>query len=142
MRKAASEERLEDFLVKAKSYKYEITQAKKSGNRCRKQAVWIGLERQCLCFGYLQLCTNNRLRLSDKELEELFQSKQMVETFGQAEMGLQHDAFEAEEYICLENITYRICAPPDETAGMCACIFWTKTSSSDVTPTWDKVVSS
>lgn len=136
MRKAAP--KLGDCLEKAKSYKYEISQAKNTGKKCRKQAIWIGLERQCLCSGYLQLCSDSRPRLSDKEL---FQSKHMVETPEQAQMGLQRGAFLEGEYICLQNITSRICAPSDETT-MCACIFWTKTSSSDVTPTWDKVVSS
>ena len=36
---------LGDCLEKANSYRYKIAQAKHSGNKCRKQAVWIGLER-------------------------------------------------------------------------------------------------
>lgn len=70
----------------------------------------------------------------------MFQSKHMVETPQQVQMGLKHGAFVEGKYICLQDITYRICAPLDETR-MSACIFWTKTSSKDVTPTWEKVVS-
>lgn len=70
----------------------------------------------------------------------MFRSKHMVETPRQVQIGLEHGAFKEGEYVCLQNNTYRICAPPDETE-MSACIFWTKSSSSDMTPTWDKVVS-
>lgn len=45
LKKADSDQRLKDYLEKANSYRYEIKQTKHSGNKCRMQAVWIGLER-------------------------------------------------------------------------------------------------
>jgi hypothetical protein len=66
----------------------------------------------------------------------------MVETPEQGIMGVEHNTFNKDGYICLQENTYRICAPnlPD-TDKMTACIFWTKTSPTDTLPTWEKVVS-
>lgn len=57
-------------------------------------------------------------------------------------IGVEHGAFNPDGYICLQDNVYRICAPnPADTKEMTACIFWTKISSTDTSPTWDKVVS-
>lgn len=65
----------------------------------------------------------------------------MVETLQQVIDGVEHKAFTNEGYICIKDNTYRICAPTPHDTQMRACIFWTKTSPEDTSPTWDKVVS-
>jgi hypothetical protein len=91
-------------------------------------------------FQFPPTYSETRPRLSDNDLN-LFNSKNLVETPEQAQEGLRLGTFAKGGYICLKDITYRICAPLDETT-MQSCIFWRKSSSNDATPTWDKVVSS
>jgi hypothetical protein len=79
-------------------------------------------------------------RVPENELEKLT-GKHMVETPEQGIEGVEHGAFTNDDYICTKDNTYRICAPTSADTGMSACIFWTKTSPEDTSPTWDKVVS-
>ena len=62
------------------------------------------------------------------------------ETPEQGITGVENGAFTDDEYICIKDNTHRICAPNSGTQ-MIACIFWTRASPEDTSPTWDKVVS-
>ncbi len=98
---------------------------------------WIGKVKVRLSA----ILSDNDDRISEDELEKLTQ-KHMVETPEQGDMGVKHGAFSNDGYICLQDNTYRICAPlPSDTHEMTSCIFWTKLSSTDNLPTWEKVVS-
>lgn len=78
-------------------------------------------------------------RVSEDELEKMT-GKHMVETTEQGIAGVERGAFTNKGYICVEGLN-RICAPTPADTQMSACIFWTKTSAEDISPTWDKVVS-
>jgi hypothetical protein len=78
-------------------------------------------------------------RVPENELEG-FTGKHMVETPEQGIIGVENGAFTDDEYICTKDNTHRICAPTSGTR-MTACIFWTRASPEDTSPTWDKVVS-
>ncbi len=81
------------------------------------------------------------IRVPEAEVEKL-SKKHLVETPEQAATGIANSAFAEDGYICLQNKTYRICAPlPSESRKMVSIIFWTKMSSMDTSPTWEKVVS-
>jgi hypothetical protein len=79
-------------------------------------------------------------RVPKNELEKLT-GKHMVETPEQGIEGVERGAFTNDGYICTRDDTYHICAPTSADTRMRACIFWTKTSPEDTSPTWDKVVS-
>jgi hypothetical protein len=68
----------------------------------------------------------------------------MVESEAQVIDGLEHGAFETDEYVRVDATMNRICAPTDNLGNkrMKSFILWTKSSPTDNTPTWDKVVSS
>ena len=65
----------------------------------------------------------------------------MVETPKQGIAGVEHKAFTNDGHICTKDNNYHICAPTSADKRMRACIFWTKSSPEDTSPTWDKVVS-
>jgi hypothetical protein len=72
----------------------------------------------------------------------MWKDKHMVETPEQGKIGIKHKAFEENDFICIKNQTYRICAPDSvDATRMQSCIFWTKNSSIDKLATWEKVVS-
>jgi hypothetical protein len=76
----------------------------------------------------------NHGRVPKDELEKLTK-KHLVEKPEMGLLGLDHGAFDQDGYICLKDNTYRICAPlPPETDRMVGCIFWTKTSPTDTSP--------
>jgi hypothetical protein len=73
------------------------------------------------------------------EIEQLL-GKHMVESVEHGIEGVACGAFRSDEFINVSNKTYRICAPVGA-RKMQACIFWTKSSSADISPSWAKVVS-
>ncbi|KAF8054079.1 hypothetical protein FPV67DRAFT_1461569 [Lyophyllum atratum] len=102
-------------------YREIFSGARRSGRKCRQDAVWIGLE-----------------RLADDEVEA-FNNRHFVETREQVEKGLESGAFDEDGYILINGLMHRICAPPAEDQRMRSIILWTKDGPDDENPTWNKV---
>ena len=66
----------------------------------------------------------------------------MVESEEQANMGLEHNAFNNDEYIRADQLMHRLCAPGNDKnqEQMISFILWTKDSPTDNEPSWNKVV--
>ena len=63
----------------------------------------------------------------------------MVESQEQVDLGLKHNSFNHDEYIRVDQLMHRICAPTNQNK-MISFIFWTKDSPNDNEPHWNKVV--
>jgi hypothetical protein len=56
--------------------------------------------------------------------------------------AIKSHKFNGEQLFLADDSWTRVCAPSPDCDRMAAVILWTKDDEHDVTPTWDKVVSS
>lgn len=107
-------------LEESKKISTQLKDAKRTGEKCRKNAVWIGVMRE------------------SEEQVKTWLGKGMVETKEQAQTGIRSGAFEENGYIRVDRLMNRICAPSGELQQR-SVILWTKESADDKVKTWDKV---
>ena len=78
-------------------------------------------------------------RESEEQVKE-WMGKGMVEREEQVKIGIKSGALKKDEYICVDRLMNRICAPNSHECH--SIILWTKKSADDKDKKWDKVVCS
>jgi len=115
-----------------------------TGRECRRQAVWVGLQRHVIILIFaISLCLNlvPMSSIPDAELVDL-DKKCMVESPELILDGEKSGIFkEPIDYVMIGNSVHRICAPLVNNERMYSLIFWTKTGAEDNNPTSEKIVS-
>jgi hypothetical protein len=126
-------------LEESKKISNQLKNAKRSGEICRKKAVWIGVMRYIACrLSHVMLISYNIYRESEGQVNEWL-GKSMIEKEEQVKTGIESGALKEGRYICTNNMN-RICAPKPGDCEVYSIILWTKESADDKVKTWDKVV--
>lgn len=117
---------LKEAMDELKALCKELEGVEDTGQSCRRQAKWIGLER------------------SNEKNREMQLNVPMIETEKLKRWGLKSGALGEEDgdILFLGDDWHRMCAPEEDQSGKTyALIFWTKKHPDDQEPTWDKQVS-
>lgn len=88
---------------------------------------------------YMLLVSYKGYRESEEQVKEWL-GKSMVEREEQVQTGLESGALKEDQYIRVDKLMNRICAPKPGDLQTHSIILWTKESANDKVKTWDKVV--